>query len=589
MSAIYKENVVDEIKSRCNIVDVIGQVVSLQKAGNHFKGLCPFHSEKTPSFVVSETKQNFYCFGCNASGDVLTFMERYYSLDFRETIEKLAEQLGIEVSGQSYGSSGKDELYEINRLAARFFYKSFLAPENPGLAYMLGRGIEQGILRKFGIGYADAAWDSLLNHFKNAGVDNKMLIHLGLVTESKGKLYDKFRDRVMFPIINTSGKVIGFGGRAIGDAEPKYLNSPESAVFLKKNNLFGLNLTRQDIGKMNAAILVEGYMDVISLYQHGVRNVSASLGTALTENQAKLLKRYTPNAILSYDADAAGKAAALRGIEILKSEGLKVKVLTVPSGKDPDDYVRQHGKQEFLNLAEKAAPYADYKLDVMQKKYDMSKPEGKVDFIKEAVAFLKTLGPVEAEMYIKVIAKNTKISEGAITLEYNEKSSEQAKARGGLLKQSSMPGEGKLPGVLERSLIKLMLASKAYFQKIKAYEHAFTSRLGSEILMAVERDYNEADELDIKKVADSLDENGVIILNDIIENVFFAGKEEQILADCIEKIERNDLINKEKDIVLKLSMADEVENIEQINKLARELLEVQKEIQNKKTDRRRIN
>ncbi|MCL1809237.1 MAG: CHC2 zinc finger domain-containing protein, partial [Clostridiales bacterium] len=196
MGAVSRESVVDEIKSRCNIVDVIGQAVPLHRAGNHFKGLCPFHNEKTPSFVVSEARQAFYCFGCNASGDVLTFMQRYYNLDFKETVEKLAAQYGIEIIESSYGPSNKEELYEVNRKAARFFYESFQAPGNPGLAYMQGRGIEPGILRKFGIGYADGEWDSLLSHFTKSGTDVKLLVSLGLATESKGKIYDKFRDRV---------------------------------------------------------------------------------------------------------------------------------------------------------------------------------------------------------------------------------------------------------------------------------------------------------------------------------------------------------------------------------------------------------
>ncbi|MCL1983372.1 MAG: DNA primase [Clostridiales bacterium] len=582
MGAVSRENIVEEIKSRCNIVDVIGQAVPLKKAGSHFKGLCPFHNEKTPSFVVSEPRQAYYCFGCNASGDVLTFMQQYYNLDFKEAIDKLAAQYGIEIVESNFGPSNKDELYEVNRKAARFFYESFQAPGNPGLAYMQGRGVEPGILKKFGIGYADAEWDSLVSHFAQAGTDISLLISVGLATESKGKCYDKFRDRVIFPIINTSGKVIGFGGRALGDAEPKYLNSPETAVFLKKNNLFGLNLTRQDIGKENRAILVEGYMDVISLYQHGVRNVSATLGTALTENQAKLLKRYTPNVVLSYDADAAGQAAALRGIDVLRGEGLKVKVLTVPSGKDPDDFVKQHGKQEFLELASKAPSYADYKIGVIQKKHDMSQPEGKVDFIKEAVGFLKTLSPVEAETYIKVISKNTKISESAITLEYNDREKGQTRKFENPQSAKSAYGKDRPPDVLERNLVKLAVSSRGYYDKIKPLRHAFASKQGQEIFGMIDSCYADRGEADTRTIADSLGEECAAVLADIMENVFFAGKEDQVFADCIRKIQHNDLLDKEKEIVLKLSMADEVDNVKQIEALTRELLEVQREIQKKK-------
>jgi DNA primase len=256
------DNVIDEIKSRCNIVDVIGRVVSLKKTGSNHKGLCPFHNEKTPSFVVSEDKQIFTCFGCGVTGDVIEFTQRYNNLDFRGAIEKLAGEYGIDLGSNVFpGESQKTQLYEINREAAAYFYRCFTERANRGAAYMQSRGLEPSVLRKFGIGYADDGWQSLYDFLKSKGYEDKVLLNLGLVAKSKDRIYDKFRDRVMFPIINTRGKVVGFGGRAIGDGMPKYLNSQESLIFQKKNNLFGLNLTRQDINREDCAILVEGYMD----------------------------------------------------------------------------------------------------------------------------------------------------------------------------------------------------------------------------------------------------------------------------------------------------------------------------------------
>ena len=313
MSQSFPQATLEELKSRLNIVDVIGRVVPLRRAGSNFKGVCPFHNEKTPSFVVSEQKQIFTCFGCGASGDAIEFTKRYYNLEFQEAVEKLAAENGLSISLHK-GNGDREKYYEINKEAARFFYRAFTEQQNAGYTYMKNRGMDDAILKKFGIGYADESWDSLYLFFKKKGISEKILLELGLISESKGKYYDKFRNRVMFPIINTSGKVIGFGGRAIGQAEPKYLNSPENKVFQKKNNLYALNITKQDIGKEGYAILVEGYMDAISLYQNGVRNVGASLGTALTDNQARLLNRYTKNVVLSYDADSAGRNAALRGI-----------------------------------------------------------------------------------------------------------------------------------------------------------------------------------------------------------------------------------------------------------------------------------
>jgi len=572
-------NTVDEIKSRCNIIDVIGQVVSLKKAGSNYKGLCPFHNEKTPSFVVSETKQIFSCFGCNTSGDVIGFVQKYYNLEFVEAVEKLAGQYGVEIKDSYYKSVDKNELYETNRQAAKFFYKSFSTAGNPALTYMQSRGVAPDILKKFGIGYADHEWDSLYKHFSETGTDVKLLTALGLVTESKGKFYDKFRNRVIFPIISSTGKVVGFGGRSLDAAAPKYLNSPESAIFLKKNNLFGLNLTRQEISRENRAILVEGYMDVISLYQHGVRNVAATLGTALTENQAKLLKRYTPNVSLSYDSDEAGQTAALRGIDILYREGLKPRVIMITSGKDPDDFIKENGRQEFLKLVGGALPYAGYRLEIIKKKHDLSDAEGKIDFIKESVAFMKTLTPVEAEMYIKIIAGEMNISENAINLEYFGNTPEPQKNRIFI----NADGGGGAPDILERYLIKLIVTSKGYFERIMPFDHVFNSRQGNEIYKSVETGYNDSDELDIKGLAESLDEDCSKCLFDIWENVFFAGKEEQVLEDCIRKIVYNSLLSREKDLILKLSMADEEENAVQAERLTRELIEVQMEIQRNKS------
>ena len=563
-------------------MDVIGQVVSLKRAGGNYKGLCPFHNEKTPSFVVSDTKQIFSCFGCNAAGDVLGFVEKYYNLDFPGAIEKLAADNGIEIEETHYKSSNKEELYEINREAARFFYKNFWNNNNPAFEYMSKRGINHDVLKKFGIGYADGEWKSLVEHFVSLGTDIKLLISLGLVAESKGSQYDKFRDRVIFPIINAAGKVIGFGGRAIAGGEPKYLNSPESSIFLKKNNLFGLNLTRQEISKENCGILVEGYMDVISLYQGGIRNVAASLGTALTASQAKLLKRLTQNAVLAYDADEAGKMAALRGGEILYNEGLKAKIIKIPSGKDPDDYITEHGKLKFLELAGKAVHYVSYKIEQIKANHEISETDGRLEFIKEAVSFLRSLSPATAEAYIKIIAKETGISESAIMMEYNNKKGktlERPVVRESL--QDSNQAQ-KLPDELERNLIKLAISSKGYFDKIERLKDVFNSKCGYEIYIAIKENYSNEKEFDIRKLIDSLDESCVKIFEDILENVLFSGKEEQAFEGCVKSIEINDLTRRYDEIAIKLSMADEVENAQQIEALTMELIEVQREMQEKK-------
>lgn len=573
-------NTVDEIKSRCNIVDVIGQVVPLKRAGSNFKGRCPFHNEKTPSFVVSETKQIFTCFGCGATGDVISFVEKYYNLDFMQAVEKLAIEYGIEMDRSFRKDQHKDEAYNINREAAKFFFRAFREKANPGYTYMINRGISHEILNKFGIGYADDSWDSLYRHLTDMGFKKEKLLELGLISESRGKYYDKFRNRVMFPIINTSGKVIGFGGRIIGDGNPKYLNSQESGVFLKKNNLYGLNITRKDISKENQAVLVEGYMDVISLYQSGIRNVSASLGTALTENQAKLLKRYTQNIVLSYDSDQAGINAALRGLDILHKENCKVKVLHVTDGKDPDEFVKKNGRIAFKKLIDEALPFADYKFSILRKNIDIRTTEGRVDFLKQAAEVLRQLSPVEADIYIKKLANETKISEGAIRLEMNGNNSE--------IKPPERKHNDTAAGeknnditMLEKNIIKLILHSSRYYSEFAEYsKDVFHSESGYRIFSGIGNIYTDSEDIDIQKLADRLEPEENRVLQDILKNVQIVN-ENTVFKECIETIETKRLLNKEKELIMRLSMADEEENNDSINELTKELMQIQKLLKNR--------
>jgi DNA primase len=589
------DNIVDEIKSRCNIVDVIGRHVPLKKTGSNYKGVCPFHNEKTPSFVVSDVKQIFTCFGCGATGDVIEFVQRYNNLDFPGAVEKLADEYGIEIKSANFqGERERAALYEINREAAAFFYRAFTKAPNPGYEYMKKRGIEPATLRKFGIGYADGEWDSLYKYFMEKGTDPKVLLELGLISYSNGKYYDKYRDRVIFPIINTRGKVIGFGGRILGDGTPKYLNSSESTVFLKKNNLYGLNLTRQDINKENQVILVEGYMDVISLYQHGVRNVSASLGTALTENQATMLKRYTDNVILSYDSDAAGQAAALRGLDILHRSGCRVKVLHVTDGKDPDEFIKKNGKEEFLKLIQNAMSFADYKIHLLKQRLDLSTTEGSVDFLQETAKILRELSPVEADIYIKKIANETKISEGAIRLEINgNNNTEIARNQGGTpVRELSKghPSGSRSAGTgseIEKNLIRLMLMKSSYVARVKPLEWVFRSPSAYKIYELILSVYKDYEEIDLKKVEDGLEEEDNRLLQDIIDNVQIADKDEQIFQDCILTIETARLAKREKEIIQMISVLDDETDREEIEALTIEQMNIRMEIQKAKNKNRR--
>ena len=408
----------DDLKAQLNIVDIIGREVALKKSGSNYMGLCPFHSEKTPSFSVNEGKQFYHCFGCGKSGDVIGFVQEYYKLPFVEAVEKLASENGIKLPERR--SSGPkidyDKYHGINAKAARFFYNSLGIRGNKGLAYLKKRGLSKETITAFGLGYAPASGHALVDHLRKEGVSDDDMLKLGLANKGRNGIYDKFRDRVMFPIISTQDKVIGFGGRAIGDYKPKYLNSPESEIFLKKNNLFGLNLTKKEIDKEQRAIIVEGYMDMISLYQNGVRNVAASLGTALTINQARLLCRYSKNIVLSYDSDSAGINAALRGIDVINEAGGKPRVMNVTDGKDPDDFVKAHGREAFLQLADNAVPATDYKLRLARRGFDLQNDRDVLEYIEKVVPVLRELGPVEQDMYVRKLSSEFGISESAIMM-----------------------------------------------------------------------------------------------------------------------------------------------------------------------------
>lgn len=575
VTASGRNSAIDEIKSRCNIVDVIGSVVSLKKTGANYQGLCPFHNEKTPSFVVSETKQMFTCFGCHASGDVISFVEKYYNLSFPEALEKLADMCGVKLADNYGRSEKKDIYYEINREAARFFFKALRKGDNPGLRYVAKRGLTKEILHEFGIGYADASWNSLYEHLKGKGYKEEIMLKLGLISSSKGRYYDKFRNRVIFPIQNTAGKVIGFGGRAIGDDMPKYLNSQETPVFSKKNNLYGLNITKNYVNKEDCAILVEGYMDVISLYQGGVKNVSASLGTALTENQAKLLKRYTKNIVLSYDADSAGVNASVRGSSILHKEGCKVKILHISDGKDPDDFIRAKGKNAYYKLVDSALNYGDYRIEQIRKKHNIEKTQGRVDFLREIADFLNTLSPVEADIYIDKVAKMYSVSQGALRSEMGQEKEIKLPKR---QTEKNEQNAGNSISKIEQNVIKVLMTDSSYFKETKEHEELFVSDVGRTIFKAIEEIYDENDEIDKEKLMEILEPDEIEIIKEIDENISMGGKIDSIFKDCIRSHVKDRLRKKETEITAQLEIAEQEGNSEEINRLTMELIQLQKRL-----------
>ncbi len=595
----FDYNIVEYIKSRCNIVDIVGQVVELKKTGSNYKGCCPFHNEKTPSFVVSDSKQIYTCFGCGETGDIFQFVQKQYNLSFTEALERLATQCGIEYK-KNKKSEDKQKYYDANVVVAKYFVNNFWNTENSGRQYMLKRGIRPETLRKFGIGYADASWDSLYKFLKSKNIEEKVIEELGLVSKSKGKTFDKFRNRVMFPIFDARGRVIGFGGRAIGDDIPKYLNSPESIVFLKKNNLYGLNFAKKDVENENHIILVEGYMDVISLYQKGITNVSASLGTALTENQIKLIKRYTKNIILSYDSDEAGKKAALRGIDLIDEQDVKAKILTVSEGKDPDEFIQKNGREKFLELVKNSMPSVEYKIYLEKQNINTDTFEGSIEFLNKVANILTPLKPIECDMYANKIAEEMNIAPSTIkkAVEENknkENNNYQSRALGikssdSFIEKDNLDKsqdfkkitlENLKISALDKTIIKLILSGKCYFDKmwenIKYIKSPFVIRILSKI--------NENTEIhnwvDIKDLKDIFDEFDLKIIKKIDEDIYLGSNIDEILNDCVNKIKVKYLEERKKILLLKLSMADEEENNDSIFEISQELQEIQKILKNR--------
>ncbi len=408
----YSEEFIEEVRQRNDIVDIVSSYVNLKRSGSNFIGLCPFHNEKTPSFSVSGQKQMYYCFGCGVGGNVFTFMMEYENLTFPEALEQLAERSGMplprkEDSGEERKRrSERERVLEIYKLAANYFYAKLNSGRGKeAKEYLLGRGIKEETIRGFGLGYSDKYSNDLYEYMKKKGFDDTILNQTGLFTfhEKKG-VYDKFWNRVMFPIMDRSNKVIAFGGRVMGDGKPKYLNSPETMVFDKSRNLFGLNFVK---GKQDKGMIIcEGYMDVIALHQAGFTNAVASLGTAFTSQQSSLLKRYTDTVYLCYDSDGAGVKAALRAIPMLKEAGVRVKVINMLPYKDPDEFMTALSPEEFSKRIEEAQNSFFYEIDQMRQDYDMSDPEEKTRFMNEAAKRCLTFeNEIERNNYIEAFCR----------------------------------------------------------------------------------------------------------------------------------------------------------------------------------------
>lgn len=412
---MYSSDIIEEVVSRNDIVDVISGYVKLKKNGSSYVGLCPFHNEKSPSFSVSPGRQLYHCFGCGVGGNVITFIMEYENFTFLEAVKTLADRAGIALPETEYSQQEKEEkdlktkLLEINKLAATYYYRQLRSETGSlGLNYLKKRGLSDETINRFGLGYSGQTGNAVYRYLKSQGYTDDLLKESGLFTYERG-VSDKFWNRVMFPIMDANNKVIGFGGRVMGDAKPKYLNSPETKLFDKSRNLYGLNIARSS--RKPNMIICEGYMDVISLHQAGFNQAVASLGTALTPGQARLMKRYTDNVLITYDSDEAGTKAALRAIPILKEAGLSTKVINMKPYKDPDEFIKALGAEAFQERIDKAENSFMYEIASIEKKYDRGDPEGSTRFEREVAEKLVGFSErLERENYLKAVCQRFNIS-----------------------------------------------------------------------------------------------------------------------------------------------------------------------------------
>ncbi len=588
---MFSEEIIQKIKEENDIVDIVSEVVTLKKTGKNYLGRCPFHNEKTPSFTVSSEKQIYKCFGCGEAGNVISFVMKTRNMAFPEAVKLLGEKVGIVVDdadspGKSSATNEKfKRMYDINVQAARYFYtnlKRFKAPYE----YLKGRGITDETIKKFGIGFALDNWQGIRSYLKQRGFSEEEILELGLTTKNeKGNIYDRFRNRIIFPVFNVSGRVIGFGGRVLDDSKPKYLNSPETPIFHKGTNLYGLNLAIKN-NPARTVIMVEGYMDVISLSQQGVTNVVATLGTALTEGQCKLLKRYIDTVIVSFDSDVAGQNATIRGLEILQKSGFDLKILQIPSGKDPDEFIRSFGREKFLNLVDGALPIIDFKLRMAEKGIDFSKQEMVIKYLKRVVNVLKDLDPLEKAVYIKQVSEKSGIGEEAImeSLDKNPNKSIQNNKNHNINRKFGQ----KLylePGFVraERTVLSLALDKRLSDKIFSNVSEDDLILKAHKVIYTIIKENNMCSKEELIKIINLQTMQDSEFTKEWIKIQEYKvdideGSIDKMVSDCVNNIKKYKLEESRKKIMDKIRKCESEGLVEETLMLARELMDIQKEM-----------
>ena len=583
----FSSDLLEEIRNRCDIVDVISEYVHLKPAGKGFKGLCPFHGEKTPSFMVSPEKQLFHCFGCGEGGNVFNFLMKYEKISFFEAVKMLAKKSGVSLpvdeEKENILNRQKERLYKLNNLAANY-YRECLFKTNQGkkiINYLKKRGINDTSVEKYRLGYAPPGWDALTNFLKKKGYSYEELIKARIINKSKieGKYIDYFRDRIIFPILNLSERIIGFGGRVLDDSLPKYINSPETLVYNKGSNLYSLNFAKEDIRKKNYLIIVEGYTDVLITQQYEFNNVAASLGTALTTKQIDLIKRFTDMVLIAYDADSAGNMATLRSLDLLVKAGLEVKVIDLPQGDDPADFLIKKGRIPFQNLIDRSLSLIDYKLKLLYSKYSIKTIEGKVKVVKGILPTLGVIGnEVELRAQIKKISEELKLSEEAILIELKRYKRGAKDSSHNFIKLNYESGNIKAEKILIGCMLENEKIARGILKKLKAKD--FTVPLHRQIVEAIEKNLKDDKIIDSQKVIDYLnDDEAAKLISKILmeESITF---DEKIISGYIDTInnfkltqERKNLEKRAKNLDEKIKKSEKIEedDLKELREIVRQL------------------
>ena len=572
----------EQVRSTANIVEVISGYVPLKKRGQNFWGCCPFHGEKTPSFAVNPAKNMFYCFGCHEGGDIFKFIMKMESCDFKEALKLLAARYGIAVperqktAGEIRREKQRERIYETNATATRFFQACLLktAYGKNALNYLEGRGINQEIIASFSIGYALDSFTALLSNLGKRGYQGQELLAAGLVARGKQQLYDKFRNRVMIPIKDPKGKIVGFGGRVLDNSTPKYLNTQETEWFNKRRLLFAMDVAYKAIRSKGHAIVVEGYMDAISLHAAGISNVVASMGTAFATEQAKLLKRIASEIVFCYDSDSAGRKASVRAVSIARAEGLKVRIAGVPEGKDPDEYVRHYGKEAFLEVIAQAREGIDFQIEETILQSDVSNLAGKVEAVSNILPFLlECKSEIEAAEHMRRLAQRLTIDEGLIVEEYRK-----ATKKNGVRKESvyvPVPDVKKISvrRQAEEQLLAL-LVEQPYLAancdpvvQLTGWSDPALAQVFAMLKALAEQDAFTIDELN-----DALDGAGQSALAGIRTKVVPTQEGEQFMEVCLRQLQRSFL---EQEYERHRLLADEYERSAD-SRFMQELLETQR-------------